>query len=430
MTNEEIWSDVCDFCRERISSVSFNVWLDRLRLVKLTDSKAVISSPSAHHRETIMTNYSELLSDALRYACGKSTSFEIRTESELEAENRPKPIESFDFSFDNFIVGESNKFAYAAAKAVAENPGGAYNPLFIYGGSGLGKTHLINAIMNDIKLRFPDKIIVITKGDEFASELIEAIRLNTTPEFKAKYRTADVLLVDDIQFISGKLSTQEEFFHTYNTLYQDKKQIVMTSDRPPKELLSLEDRLRNRFEWGLLADVSIPSFETRVAIIKKKAEDLNLDLSEDISSFIANKIKTNIRQLEGTVRKLNAYYMLEGKIPSISLAQRAIGDIFSDNQPTPVTVERIINEVARTFEVTAEDICSSKRSAKISTARQTAIYVVREITEMSLASIGEEFDGRDHSSIIYAINKAQENITKNPTYKRTVDDIINNIRGE
>ena len=340
----------------------------------------------------------------------------------------------YDYTFDTFIVGSSNKFAHAACMSVAENPSGIYNPLFIYGGSGLGKTHLLYAIEKKIKEKFPDYKILYVKSEDFTNELIDAlgvksaIRENTTQYFHEKYRNVDVLLVDDIQFIAGKEATQEEFFHTFDALFHSGKQIVLTSDRPSSEIKTLEDRLKTRFEWGLTADIQRPEFETRVAIIKRKAELMNIDIPNDVCEFIANKLKNNIRQLEGTVKKMKAYQQLAGSQPTISVAQTAIKDILNDNQPVPVTVERIINEVARTFGVSSNDIRSPNHSAPISNARQTAAYIVREITQMPLAQIGEEFGGRDHATMVYAIKKVLSKMEKDSSYRETVEDIIKNIR--
>ena len=288
--------------------------------------------------------------------------------------NPASPQGNYEFTFENFIKGPSNQFAFAAAQAVAANPSGAYNPLFIYGGSGLGKTHLLTAIQIEIKRTHPDFVIMYVTCEQFTNELIAAIRAGSTEDFRAKYRVADLLLVDDIQFIAGKESTQEEFFHTFNSLHDAHKQIVIASDRPAKEIKSLEERLRTRFEWGLTADVQPPDFETRVAIVKRKAELLHLDLPENVAEFIANHLKNNIRQLEGAVKKLNAYYMLEGIQPVISVAQNAIKDILNETQPIPVTVEKIIGEVSRTFNVSVSDIRGTKRNASIASARRVAIY--------------------------------------------------------
>ena len=334
----------------------------------------------------------------------------------------------YEYTFETFIVGTSNKFAHAACQAVAQNPGKGYNPLFIYGGSGLGKTHLLYAIMSELKKNKPDTNVVYVKGEDFTNELITAIGNKNTNAFRDKYRPADVLLVDDIQFIAGKEQTQEEFFHTFETLHAAKKQIVLVSDRPPKEIKTLEERLRTRFEWGLLADIQPPDIETRIAIIKRKAELMSLDIPNDVAEYIANRIKSNIRQLEGVVKKINAYKTLAKQAPSIKVAENAIRDILSDNQPVPVTVERIISEVGRTYGVSASDIRSSKRSSQISNARQIAMYVIRDITQMSMASIGEEFGGRDHSTVVYAINQVTKNIGTDAKYKETIEDIIKNIR--
>ena len=284
------------------------------------------------------------------------------------------------------------------------------------------------AISNEIKKNNPNMNICYIKGEDFTNELIESIRTDSRKEFREKYRKTDVLLVDDIQFIGGKEGTQEEFFHTFNNLFENKKQIVLTSDRPPKEIKTLEDRLRTRFEWGLLADIQPPDFETRIAIIRRKAELLGFEIPEDIAEYIANKLKYNIRQLEGAVKKLNAYRNISGANPSIMLAQEAIRDILNDNQPTPITVERILNEISRTFGVTVEDIKSSKRSASISNARQAAVYVIREITQMSMASIGEEIGGRNHSTIVYTLQQVEQAMATDTKFKETIEDIIKNIR--
>ena len=333
-----------------------------------------------------------------------------------------------EYSFETFVVGSGNSLAHAAAWAVANNPAKSYNPLFMYGGSGLGKTHLIYAICGKIRQNHPDYKLLYVKGEEFANELILAIRNGTTAEFKEKYRQADLLAVDDIQFIAGKESTQEEFFHTFNSLHDAHKQIVIASDRPAKEIKSLEERLRTRFEWGLTADVQPPDFETRVAIVKRKAELLHLDLPEDVAEFIANHLKNNIRQLEGAVKKLNAYYMLEGIQPVISVAQNAIKDILNETQPVPVTIEKIVGEVSRTFNVSPADIRGTKRNANVASARRVAIYILREVTGMSMEEIGREFSGRDHSTIVYSLKTMERDMKNDQHLRETVSDIIKNVK--
>ena len=312
--------------------------------------------------------------------------------------------------------------------AVSTKPATLYNPLFIYGNSGLGKTHLLYAICNEITRSFPSMNIIYTKGDEFTNEMIEAIRHGTTAQFRQRYRKADILLVDDIQFIAGKDSTQEEFFHTFNSLYEAKKQIVLTSDRPAKDIATLEERLLTRFEWGLTADIQPPDFETRIAIIKRKAELLGIAMPDNVCEYIANRVKNNIRQLEGTVKKMKAFYLLNGDPLNINTAQAAISDIINNSQPAPYTVEKIIEEVARTFGATSADIRSAKRSANISNARQVAMYIAREITQMPMEAIGKEFGGRDHSTVVYATQQVEIKLAKDSKMKSTVEDIIKNIR--
>jgi chromosomal replication initiator protein len=431
----EAWDLICDFCKTRITDVAYKTWISRIEPVKLdfAAGEAILMVPNEFHRQTLNRCYLQLLDSAFNEVFGSGISICFTIPDEVSAE-KAQPDDNlaidseYEFTFDTYIVGSSNKFAHAASLAVAANPAGAYNPLFIYGNSGLGKTHLLYAISNDIKKNHPEMTTLYIKGDEFTNELIESIRKNTTSEFHQKYRKTDVLLVDDIQFIAGKDSTQEEFFHTFNTLYEAKKQIVLTSDRPPKEIQTLEDRLRTRFEWGLIADIQPPDFETRIAIIKRKAEKLNISLPDNVTEYIATRLKTNIRQLEGAVKKMKAYYLLAGESPGINTAQAAISDILNNDQPPPLTVEKIIEEVGRTFGVSGADIRSAKRSANISSARQIAVFVVREITQMSMTTIGEEFGGRDHSTIVYAVQQVEKNMKKDPKTKAMVEDIIKNIR--
>ncbi|MGX8700882.1 chromosomal replication initiator protein DnaA [Caproiciproducens sp.] len=430
----EVWNLVCDYCKSKITDIAYSTWIKRIEPVNLDFAQgvAVIKVPNELHRQTIKHYYMDMLDEAFTQIFGQKIQIRVCTPEEtgVEKQNDETPAinDDYEFTFDTYIVGSSNKFAHAASMAVASKPATLYNPLFIYGNSGLGKTHLLYAICNEISRTHPEMNIIYIKGDEFTNELIEAIRRGTTAEFHSRYRKADVFLVDDIQFIAGKDSTQEEFFHTFNTLYEAKKQIVLTSDRPPKDIATLEERLLTRFEWGLTADIQPPDFETRIAIIKRKAELLEIDLPDNVAEYIANRLKNNIRQLEGAVKKMKAYYLLAGEDPSITTAQAAISDIINNDQPTPFTVEKIIDEVARTFGTTGEDIRSAKRSANISSARQMAIYVVREITQLPMTSIGEEFGGRDHSTVVYAIQQVEKGIKRDPKTKATVEDIIKNIR--
>ncbi len=450
MDFNKVFEYVMQFCKENgsISDIAFNLWLKCISPVEFMQETqtAVLKVPFDFQKETIESNfYITLLKKAFLNILGFETNILIISEEnreELEKYEKKEPdlpyfsreeMErnsqggEYEYTFDTFIVGSSNKFAHAASIAVANKPGDAYNPLFIYGGSGLGKTHLLNAIQLHIKEKFPDYNVLYVKGETFTNELIEALKQKNTVPFHQKYRSADVLLMDDIQFIAGKEQTQEEFFHTFEALHKQGKQIVVTSDRAPREIKTLEDRIRTRFEWGLLADVQKPEFETRVAIIKRKAELLNIDIPNDVCEFMANKLKDNTRQLEGAVKKLKAYKKLAGSEPTLSLAQTAIKDIISENQPTPVTVDKIISEVGRTFSVDASDIRSRSNKAPISAARQAAIYIIREVTQMPLSAIGEEF-GRDHATMSYANTKVAEQMQRDEKYRLTIEDIIKNIR--
>ena len=425
----EAWDIICDYCRQRITDVAYKTWISKIEPVNLdfSQGKAILMVPGDFHRQTLTRCYMSLLNDAFEsvFGSGIDICFTIPEEINQKEEKLNESIldADYEFTFDTFIVGSSNKFAHAASLAVAANPGYAYNPLFIYGNSGLGKTHLMHSIARYILENHPEYSVMYTTSENFMNNVVDAIRTN-----RQKYRNSDVLLVDDVQFIGGKESTQEEFFHTFNALYEAKKQIVLTSDRPPKEIQSLVDRLRNRFESGLIADIQPPDFETRSAIIKRKAELLEIDVPDDVCEYIATKLKANIRQLEGVVKKMKAKSLLYGEKISINSAQKIISDILNNDQPPPLTVEKIIEEVARTFGVTAEDIRSSKRNSNISKARQIAIYVVREITQLSMNLIGDEFGGRDHSTIVYAVKQVEKDMSKDTKVKSMVEDIIKNIR--
>ncbi|MDE5852717.1 MAG: chromosomal replication initiator protein DnaA, partial [Oscillospiraceae bacterium] len=329
----------------------------------------------------------------------------------------------YQYTFDNFIVGSTNSFAYAACKAVSQHQSGAYNPLFIYGPSGMGKTHLLLAIRHKVKNTNPALNVVYINGEAFTNEFITAIEQEKTREFHEKYRNVDFLLMDDIQFLAGKIQTQEEFFYTFNELHQIGKQIVLTSDRPPKDIKTLENRLRTRFEWGLLADIAPSDFETRVAIVRRKAQLLQIDIPDEVINYIAKNLKNNIRQLEGAVKKIKAYKLLADSSPSIAMAQSVIRDILNDDQPTPVTIEKIISEVSRTFNVSESDIRSTKRQSQIAKARHISIYVVREITQLPYEEIGKEFSNRDHSTITHSLKKVEMLIKKDSKQKEIIEDI-------
>ena len=435
----ESFNDVLDaakqYCREHTAEATYQYYISGLEAVSFENSNCVtLLVRNDFIRGILEDRYTGLMKAAFKAALGfdvevKFTIPQADPEEEEAREDREErlPVGQYAFTFENFIRGPSNQFAFAAAQAVAANPSGAYNPLFIYGPSGLGKTHLLHAIKFEVAKNHPDFNIVYVDCEVFTNEIIEAVKNGTTELFRQKYRLADVLLIDDIQFLAGKESTQEEFFHTFNTLHNAGKQIVIASDRPAKEIKSLEERLRTRFEWGLTADIQPPDFETRVAIVKRKAELLKLDVPDDVADYIANHLKQNIRQLEGAVKKLNAYYMLEGISPCIGVTSTAIKDTLNDTQPIPVTIEKIINEVARTYNLLPADIRGKKRSANVSAARQMTMYIIREVTGMSMEAIGQEFN-RDHSTVVYSINTMEKNIAKDRHLKEMCDDIIKNVR--
>ena len=434
----EVMEAVKAYCKEKTSDATYAFYIKDIKAVSFENSKTVtLELRSDFVMGIVSDRYTALLQDAFKAILGFDV--EIRYvvappedgvkpgDSENQMDEKSLPSGRYEFTFENFIKGPSNQFAFAAAQAVAANPSGAYNPLFIYGPSGLGKTHLLNAIKIEIQKNHPDFNIVYVDCEKFTNETITAIKTATMEQFRQRYRKADVLLIDDIQFLAGKESTQEEFFHTFNTLHNDGRQIVIASDRPAKEIKSLEERLRTRFEWGLTADIQPPDFETRVAIVKRKAELLNLDLPNDVAEYIANHLKQNIRQLEGAVKKLNAYYMLEGIEPCIGVTTTAIKDTLNDSQPIPVTIEKILNEVARTYNVMPSDIRGKKRNANVSAARQMTMYIIREVTGMSMEAIGQEFQ-RDHSTVVYSIKTMEENINRDQHLKEMCSDIMKNVR--
>jgi chromosomal replication initiator protein len=427
---EQVLSAVKDYCRATESETIYNLWLRGLESVSYTDGKAILSVSTDFIKSTVEDRYLSLIKRGFEQAMGFDIDIELVSRASIPASAHivnPTSPEEF-YTFENFIVGQDNRFAHAAAQAVAANPARAYNPLFIYGAPGLGKTHLLLAIKNELARTAPGVKVLYIGGEQFTNELIAAISAGNTEPFHEKYRSTDVLLVDDIQFIGGKEATQEEFFHTFNALHNAQKQIALTSDRPPKEIKSLEERLRTRFEWGLLADVQPPDVETRISILYRKAEVLGLELPSEVADYIASMIKNDIRQLEGAVKKLNAYYQMEGITPSIGLAQNAIRDIMSEHQPLPVTVEKIVGEVARTFGVSPDDIRSSKQNAAVSQPRQIAMYIVREVTGLTMEKIGLEFGGRNHATVVYAISKVEKQLETDTRTRELVEDIVKNSR--
>lgn len=424
----ELWEMVKEECKKQVSESIYNVWFKDIELVSFDDNRVVLAL-SDFKRKIVENRFMDMLSESFKNVIGFDIDIvlvDIDKSAIAKAESDEEALSDED-TFDSFIVGTSNKFAYAAASAVANDPGGKYNPLFIHGNSGLGKTHLLNAISHSIHQSNPEANIVYTQGESFTNELVKYIGQKSTEAFHEKYRNADVLLVDDVQFIAGRDSTQEEFFHTFNALYQAGNQIVLTSDRPPKEISLLEDRLRNRFEWGLIADISSPDLETRMAIIKRKADVLNFDLPDDIVAYIAEKLKNNIRQLEGAVKKMQAFVTMQGMPVNIMTAQTAIKDIIVDTTSNPITVDKIVTEVARTYGENKDDIYSKKQNAQATEMRQMAMYIVREMTNLSTKLIGREFN-RDHSTVVYSLDKFAKRYSEDSKLRSVVDNIMKNIR--
>lgn len=338
------------------------------------------------------------------------------------------PPFNFEYTFDNFIVGSSNKFAHAACLAVADHPAQSYNPLFIYGPSGLGKTHLLYAITNELKRKNERIKVIYIKGENFTNHMIESLSRQAMKEFRDMYRSCDVLLIDDIQFIAGKTSTQEEFFHTFNALYEDGKQIILTSDRPPREIKTLEDRLKTRFEWGLIADIQPPDLELRTAIIKKKADQVNLELPDDVLTFLAENLRSNVRQIEGAIKKLGAMSFLSGQEINMSVARSCIADLLDGAEPVNVTVDKVFSAVYHKYGIQREELVSSRRTKEIASARHVSVYLIRKITDMSLPNIGKIFN-RDHSTIISSLEAVEKRRLQSDSFRLELEGLEKEVRG-
>ena len=427
-----VWAKVLQYMEERLDAVTVSAWFDDAEVVELNEEHLILYSSSDFRRETIRRRCTEYIHDALREIFNSDAKLLVFGDEELNAyraKGKRKTSMDFNpqFTFESFVVGPSNRFAHGAAIAVSNNPGQVYNPLFIYGPAGVGKTHLLYAIANGIRKTSPDANIVYIKGDQFTNELISALQSGKNIEFRNKYREADLFLIDDIQFIAGKESTQEEFFHTFNKLYEEHKQIVMTSDRKPNDMLTLEDRLKTRFEWGLIAAVQPPDYETRMAIIRNKATSLGLDLSYDICDYIANNVTSNVRQIEGTVKKIRAYVDLNGMTLDLPNVSRAIDDMFKREGNALPTPSLIISQVCKFYSMDESVIRGTLKNKGTTEARQIAIYLTRKLTNLSLPDIGKEF-GRDHSTVLYAIRKVEVALKGgNETTQNNIRDITANI---
>ena len=440
------WDDILHYIKEEheVSDVSFNTWLIPLRLYSVEQGNVVrIIVPDANFLGYIRKKYSFLLKVAIEEITNVKCEVDFVVEDKIKEEKSrqnqlinktgnkvsQEALQSANlnpkYTFDTFVVGANNNLAHAASLAVAESPGEIYNPLFIYGGVGLGKTHLMHSVANFIMKNNPNAKILYVTSEKFTNELIDAIRNKnniSTTEFREKYRNNDVLLIDDIQCIIGKESTQEEFFHTFNTLYESKKQIIISSDKPPKDIETLEERLRSRFEWGLTVDIQPPDYETRMAILRKKEELEGYNIDNEVIKYIASNIKSNIRELEGALTKIVAFSKLgNSKDISISMAEDALKDIISPGGTKKITPEFIIQVVAEHYNLTTSDLLSQRRSKEISYPRQVAMYLCRNMTETPLQEIGKAMGGRDHTTIIHGIEKITKDLESTPTLQNTVD---------
>ena len=433
---KELWNRVLADVGEKISQKAYDIWLKPLSLISVKETELFLEVPNKFFKDWISENYQNLIKESLSHLTGQQYTIQfIIKESAEEKPQNPKDEERIsiprparqavredglnpNYTFDDFIVGSSNQFAHAAALAVANLPAKNYNPLFIYGGVGLGKTHLLNAIGNQIAETDPSANICYTTSEKFTNELINCLRYEKMTDFRNKYRNKDALLLDDIQFLGGKERTQEEFFHTFNSLYESHRQIVITSDKLPKDIGGLEERLRSRISWGLIADIQPPDIETKVAILCKKAELFNISLSSEVGLFMASNLGTNIRELEGALTRLRAYSSLTGSEISISMAKETLKDILSDRQKM-ITIDSIQKAVAANFNISVSDLKSAKRLKIYSIPRQISMYLCRAMTKCSYPEIGEKFGGKDHSTVIHAVRQVEK--------KRSEDRDLNNL---
>lgn len=435
-TCEEIWKNVLNTIKNEIPQESFDLWITSLSLQEIKENRAILTGPNDFFVEWVKNHYLSLLEEAFTQECGEKIDihFVINPVEESGEPSEEKSIESKEnidirYTFENFVVGSSNAFAHAASEAVANDPGKVYNPLFIYGGVGLGKTHLLRAIQTRIKSLFPQLKVIYTSAENFTNELIESIRRDKMPEFNYKYRNADALMIDDIQFIAGKESTQEAFFYTFNTLYDNRKQIVISSDLPPKEIPTLEERLRSRFQWGVITDIQPPDLETRVAILRKKAEQENVYAPDDVIFYLASQIKSNIRDLEGAFIRLIAFSALTSNEITIDKAKEILKDIITkEDIAQPITIELIQKVVSKYFHLDSHELKGKRRTDAIALPRQVAMYLARTLTEYSTTDIGEAFGGRDHTTVMYACEKIKARLSVDPYFNALLNKIIQEVK--
>lgn len=446
MYGEQTWDKILMYIKENENETTYKTWFSNIKFLNFVDNVFVLQVTSEFNKNILTTQHSSKLSDAIKDVAGDDCEYFIVLENENinymnvinhKSNKDDKGIQEYKpknlnpkYTFSEFVIGSNNRFAHAAALSVAENPGNNYNPLFIYGQVGIGKTHLIQAIAQKVLEDNPKSVINYVTSETFTNELIEAIHSNKRPEFRNKYRKCDVLIVDDVQFIGGKESTEEEFYNTFNAMHESNKQIIMAADRPPSEIKKLEERLKSRFSSGLICDIQIPNYETKIAILKKKSKSMHIDINDEVCAYIANNIKTNIRELEGALTRINALSKLTNMPITLEMATEALKDIFTLNSPKEIDSKLIKEIVCRYYNVSIKDIISKKRSQKIAFPRQVAMYIIRELTELPFSEIGEHFGGRDHSTVISAYNKIESEIQKKEDFKKVINNLVLEIKGE
>jgi chromosomal replication initiator protein len=446
----DLWEKILNIIKAELTEVGFNTWIKCIEPIKISQDTIFLSVPNDFTKGILEARYKDLISNAIKLVSSKKyeVTFLLNSDEMIkDIQNQNNNINERDkrrikntpeefltsalipkYTFDTFVIGNSNRFAHAASLAVAEAPAKAYNPLFIYGGVGLGKTHLMHAIGHYILQENPNAKVVYVSSEKFTNELINSIKDDKNVEFRNRYRNVDVLLVDDIQFIAGKERTQEEFFHTFNTLHESNKQIIISSDRPPKDIPTLEDRLRSRFEWGLIADIQPPDFETRIAILKKKADVENLNIPNDVMVYIANKIQSNIRELEGALIRVVAFSSLTNKEINVDLASEALKELISNRNSKQITINLIQDVVSSYYNLRIDDFKSKRRTRNVAFPRQIAMYLARKLTDLSLPKIGEEFGGRDHTTVIHAYEKINKEVDEDESLKDTIDDLTKKLQ--
>lgn len=439
----DIWQHILSIINTKLSKPSFDTWFKATKIVSLNDRSIVISAPTTFAVEWLESRYTKLVATTVFEYLGKQVNVSFVIEESAVPEQTPVfkepavPVQVEEngsnmlnpkYTFDTFVIGSGNRFAHAASLAVAEAPARAYNPLFLYGGVGLGKTHLMHAIGHYILEHNPSSKVLYISSEKFTNEFINSIRDNRAESFRNKYRNIDILLIDDIQFIAGKESTQEEFFHTFNALHEERKQIIISSDRPPKEIPTLEERLRSRFEWGLITDIQPPDLETRIAILRKKAKAENLDIPNEAMMYIANQIDTNIRELEGALIRVVAYSSLINQDITTHLAAEALKDIIPSSRPKMITIQDIQQRVGEYYNLRLEDFKARKRTKAIAFPRQIAMYLSRELTDFSLPKIGDAFGGRDHTTVIHAHEKISQQLKSDQDLYKVINNLTEKIK--